>query len=270
MSSVAKYAIQGFLYQFNKSLLEILSADDETDVTFEGIVEDIDLTSVDGGIEAVQCKYHESRENFSPSLIHKPLLQMMKHFVSSGHCNVRYKIYIHVPGDRPSPRSVSLCEIDSALNSTRFKKLNKAIDSAEFDRQAFQCVCALEFGPSLDELRAEVMGAFKLTSLPEDSIESLYYPNSIDLIATSSTRDSVSCRTFKKPRFLKILADIRKTAISRWTLALKTRDKILRTRKSQLKANLSKNSRKRCLIIAEDTLAEFDKRIVLFIQDFCN
>ena len=193
---------------------------------------------------------------------------MIKHFVSSGMSNVRYKIFIHVGGDSPSPRNVNLCEISSARNSRRFKNLNETIDAVAFDEHAFQRACVLEFGPPLDELRATVVEAFKSTSLSEDSIDTLFYPNAINLIAESSTQEKVSFRTFTKPRFLEILADIRKTAISRWTLALKTRQTILRTRQAQLRTNLSKNSRKRCLIIAQNTVAEFENGIVLFIQDF--
>ncbi|MDE2950515.1 MAG: hypothetical protein OXT68_07085 [Chloroflexota bacterium] len=268
MPSGAKFAIQGFLYQFNKTLLEILTKDNATAVTIEGIVEDIDLTFEDGSVEAIQCKYHESREAYSPSLIHKPLLQMIDHYVSCGSPKIRYKLFIHVPQSQPAPRNVTNCEIDSARSSKRFKKLNEKIDAVDFDGQSFQKVCALEFGPSLDELKKEVVEAFKSTSLPTDSIETLFYPNAINAIVDRSIKQNVSSRTVSKPEFLEALESIRKTAISRWTLALKTRESILRTRREQLKTNLSKNSRNRCLLVPQSTIAEFDKEIVLFVQDF--
>ena len=83
MSSVATYAIQGFLYQFHKTLLEILRADDESEITVEGTIEDIDIFRADGSIEALQCKYHESKEKYVQSIIFRPLLQMMEHFASN-------------------------------------------------------------------------------------------------------------------------------------------------------------------------------------------
>ena len=43
MSRTADYTIQGFLYQFNKTLLEILKAPEDNSVTVEGVIEDIDI-----------------------------------------------------------------------------------------------------------------------------------------------------------------------------------------------------------------------------------
>lgn len=39
----ANSTIKGYLYQFNKSIFEILSADDEASITLEGVIEDIDI-----------------------------------------------------------------------------------------------------------------------------------------------------------------------------------------------------------------------------------
>ncbi len=268
MPSGAKFAIQGFLYQFNKTLLEILNSDDATSVTIEGIVEDIDLKFEDGSVEAIQCKYHESRESYSPSLVYKPLLQMIEHFVSSELSNVKYKLFVHVSGDRSETRNIHECEIRSALTSAKSRRLKKNTDLTDFDEQAFAGVCVLEFGPSLDELRIDILEAFKSTSLPSDSVDTLFYPNAINLIANRSILQNDSCRTLTKAELLRVLEKIRKTAISRWTLALKTRQAVLRARRPQLKTNLSKNSRNRCLVLSQDLLAEFENEIVLFIQDF--
>ena len=210
MSTGAKFAIQGFLYQFNKTLLEILNSDDTTVTTMEGIIEDIDQTFDDGSVEAIQCKYHESREAYSPSLIYKPLLQMIEHYVTSGLANVRYQLFVHVSGESPVSRNIDKCAIRRALSSAQSKRISEKMDLACFDEVAFAQVCFLEFGPSLDALRKEVVEAFKCTSLPEDSIATLYYPNAINLIAKRSTHADASSRKITKPRFLEILADIRK------------------------------------------------------------
>ena len=58
--------IKGFLYQFNKTILEIANADDEDIITVEGVVEDVDILSASGELEAIQYKYHESKEKFTP------------------------------------------------------------------------------------------------------------------------------------------------------------------------------------------------------------
>ena len=56
MGRVADSTIKGFMYQFNRTLNEILSSSNEV-ITVEGIVENIDKISGEH-ITAIQCKYH--------------------------------------------------------------------------------------------------------------------------------------------------------------------------------------------------------------------
>ncbi|MOA38462.1 hypothetical protein D3C78_1601500 [compost metagenome] len=59
MGRSADYTIQGFLYQFNQTLAELLKAADDAEITIEGIVEDIEVATF-SGTKAIQCKYHET------------------------------------------------------------------------------------------------------------------------------------------------------------------------------------------------------------------
>ena len=43
MSRTVDYTIKGFLYQFNKTLLEILNSPQDGIIKVEGIVEDVDI-----------------------------------------------------------------------------------------------------------------------------------------------------------------------------------------------------------------------------------
>src|SRR5471032_1729235 len=61
MSRSADYTIQGFLYQFNQTLSELLKATDDAVITIEGIVEDIEVATF-AGTKAIQCKYHETQK----------------------------------------------------------------------------------------------------------------------------------------------------------------------------------------------------------------
>jgi hypothetical protein len=60
----ADSTIKGFLYQFNKTLLEITQTEDDETITVEGLVEDIDIYHTDGTLKAIQCKYHESKDKY--------------------------------------------------------------------------------------------------------------------------------------------------------------------------------------------------------------
>ena len=71
MSRTADYTVQGFLYQFNKTLVAVLASGDDEVVTVEGIVEDIEVTST-GSRTAIQCKYHEASSGFTKGTVYKP------------------------------------------------------------------------------------------------------------------------------------------------------------------------------------------------------
>ena len=67
MDRTADYTIKGFLYQINKTLVEILSADDDTTVNIEGVVEDIEVVG-STVMTGIQCKYHEAAVAFTHML----------------------------------------------------------------------------------------------------------------------------------------------------------------------------------------------------------
>ena len=71
----ANSTIRGYLYQFNKSIFEILSADDDASITLEGIIEDIDIDSANSST-TVQCKYHEDKK-YQISSVAEPILEML-------------------------------------------------------------------------------------------------------------------------------------------------------------------------------------------------
>ena len=93
MDRTATATILGFNYQFNKSILEILKADDDKiQVMLEGTKEDLDIFLPDKTI-AVQCKYYESTENLTPSVLAKPIFDMLLSYTEDKTLN--YKLYIH-------------------------------------------------------------------------------------------------------------------------------------------------------------------------------
>jgi len=99
-------------------------------------------------------------------------------------------------------------------------------------------------------------------------VETLVYPNAIQEIANLSIKHAAAERLITKARFLERLRTIKTTAVSKWTLALKSRVKILETRRKQLKTNLNKNARLRYFLIFKDSIQDFSPNIVLFISDY--
>lgn len=268
MARTADYTIQGFLYQFNKTALEILKAQDDEAITVEGIVEDIEVTSP-ASLTAIQCKYHEASTTFTPSTVYKPLLQMLKHFCEHTTVKIRYVLFTHVPNvGTPSP-AVDKSTLQAALES-RDRELQKYIKAvpSDIDFDNFLSRFTMEFGPSYDNIAKEVATELEASGIPGDDIETLAYPNTIHLIAMLSVRHNAAARQTTKKQFLLQLETIRTTAISRWTMALKTRKKLLATRRTQLKAHLDKNTRLRYFLVDPSSIKDYETEIVLFISDF--
>jgi len=264
MTRSADYAIQGFLYQFNKTVLEILRSQDDETIKVEGIVEDIEIASPEL-LTAIQCKYHESAESFNASSIYKPLLQMLLHFSENESANIKYVLFAHFKTEGNVDKSTFKAALNSSDKSLR--KLIEKIDTS-IDLKSFQDRFKMEFGPSYEGMIEQVVEEFVINNVPEDDVETLVYPNALNMIGALSIEHDVSKRSLTKKQFLVDLLAIRKTAISRWTLAHRTREKILRERRKQLKTHLDKNARLRYFVIDPIGIEDYDSEIVLFVTDY--
>lgn len=265
MGRSADYTIQGFLYQFNQTLSELLKAADDDIITIEGIVEDIEVASF-SGTKAIQCKYHETQNNYTPSILYNPLLQMMKHFKSNPDAKIHYYLFAHFPN---GPKiSISAVEINDALKSKNKDLKDLTAEVAGVDIDGFLKKFTVSATPKYDDLMCENVHQLEAHGFNKVEVDTLFYPNAIQLIADLSIKHDEKLRKITKKFFLESLRRIRSTAVSQWTLALKTRQKVLETRRRQLKENLSANVRLRHLIIFPAFLEQFDDQIVLFIKSF--
>lgn len=268
MSRSADYTIGGFLYQFNKSVLEILSSKDDDIINIEGIVEDIEVVSP-GLIKAIQCKYHEAAEKYNQSTLYKPILQMINHYAKNAQAEILYVLFAHFPNIDSPPPLVGKDTFCAAIAS-KDDTLQKIITSipTDIDIDGFEAKFKMEFGPSFDQLALNVCSELHKCGILKDEIETLAYPNAIHHIAMISMRHDPEERKITKKQLLSTLMTIRRTAISRWTLALATRKKLLDARRKQLKLNLDKNSRLRYFIFEPTSIEDFEQEIVLFISDY--
>jgi hypothetical protein len=267
MKREADYTIKGFIYQFNLTLLKILESNDDTEITVEGIIEDIDLKDGDQ-IEAVQCKYHETQETYTLSLFYKPILQMMAHYCKNNNPLIQYTLYAHLPNQKDE---VKLTKNDlDTIASTKDLKLGKYVSQIDgsFDANNFLNHFKIEFGESFDELVQSTKNKLSSNNFDPTEIDTLIYPNAINEIANYSIKHDATQRIVTKSGLLKLLKEIRKTAITKWTLSLKDYKKIIDARRKQLKPNLDKNSRLRYFLISDCDIEDFDQSIVTFISDY--
>jgi hypothetical protein len=126
----------------------------------------------------------------------------------------------------------------------------------------------MQFGLAWTGMVESVHAALVAAGIPQDDVETLAYPNAIQAIANLAIQHDPALRRITKAALLSDLAKIKTTAISRWTLALRTRKQILEARRKQLKTHLDKNARLRYFIVNCATLSDFDACIVSFICDF--
>ncbi|VVM45449.1 hypothetical protein PS684_00230 [Pseudomonas fluorescens] len=265
MGRSADYTIQGFLYQFNQTLSELLKAAEEAEITIEGIVEDIEVATF-AGMKAIQCKYHEAQERYTPSILYNPLLQMMKHFKSNPSAKIKYHLFAHFPNDPVI--LISAIELAGALGSKN-KDLQALIaDVVGVDVDGFLKVFSITVTPKYDDLVEENAKLLEALGFNKGEVETLFYPNAIQMVAELSIKHDENLRKITKKEFLATLRRIRSTAISQWTLALKTRKKVLETRRKQLSENLGANVRLRFIVIFPAFLERFDDQIVLFIKSY--
>ena len=265
MGRSADYTIQGFLYQFNQTLSELLKAADDAEVTIEGIVEDIEVATF-SGTKAIQCKYHETQDKYTPSILYHPLLQMMKHFKTNPSAKIHYHLFAHFPNNPAI--TISAAEINEALKSKNKDLKDLITGVAGVDIDGFLKSFSITVTPKYDDLMNENVKHLEALGFNKGEVETLFYPNAIQIIADLSIKHDAKLRKVTKKNFLESLRRIRSTAVSQWTLALKTRQKILETRRKQLKENLSANVRLRHLAIFPAFLEQFDAQIVLFIKSF--
>ncbi|MBC5831558.1 hypothetical protein [Vibrio metschnikovii] len=266
---VADSTIKGFLYQFNKTILEIANADDEDVITVEGVVEDVDVLSASGELEAIQCKYHESKEKFTPSLIFKPLLQMAEAYDKNPTAKIKYTIFIYVLNETHGERSIDLSTLDSALATTDKSLLKIASRiSGKFDKDEFLKNTRIVFGPSLDEIEDSAKDALELLGIQGSDVGTLLYPNSIAIIAKLSSTKNEAERLITKAKLYSYLSNATHTAISKWTLALKNRSEILKRIKQQLSSSFSQNSRDRYFYINKDDIDDYEEKVVVFFGNY--
>lgn len=270
MSRTADYTIQGFLYQFHKTLLEILKEPLEASVSIEGIIEDVEVMH-SGITKAIQCKYHESVEQYTLSQVYKPILQMMEHFYDSGnkYKGIKYILYAYFPNQVGKEVKLTDEHLQTILSTTNDKFLKKAQKlKGKVNIEVFLENFEFESGESMENMKKSIFKSFSDLDFGSEYIDSLLYPNAINIIAETSTFHNKEERIVKIGDFLKELQQIKNTALSKWTIALKNYKTLLNSRRKQLKVNLDQNSRLRYFIIKEDFIEDFDDNIVTLIKEY--
>lgn len=270
MSRTAEHSIKGFIYQFLVTLSKLLD-DGTTELTVEGVIEDVDVVT-STGVEAYQCKYHETRDKFTLSAIYKPVLQMLVHFKTNRSANIKYRLHAHFPNEKVgSTKTLTKDEVKEVMDTTaKGLQTLKSQLSGFTDIDDFLKVFEIQFGHSYDDLESSIVVALSKEGLTTEDVKEIFYPNAVHRIAEVSIETDVNKRKLKKKDFLAELTSKKKTAISRWTKELQSYTSILKKRREQLRDNLNKNLRNRCVVLDEAYIEDFSSKVAGLIEDFVN
>jgi len=269
MARTADYTIQGFIYQFLVTLNNILGSSDDAEILVEGIIEDIEVTTP-SGTEVIQCKYHETKANYTLSSIYKPVLQMMCHFKRNSSSDIKYRLHAHFPNEPiNTTKKLTIEELKEILN-TKTAGLQKYLTELVgfTDYTGFLSKLELHFGASYSDTESSAILALCKEGLTTEDVKEIFYPNAIHKIAELSIKHDVTYRKVKKNDFLNDLKGKKKSAISRWTKELQSFELILKKRRKQLRENLNKNLRTRFIVLDGEYIINFESEVTLFIKDF--
>ncbi len=309
MTREADYTIKGFLYQFNITLEQILLSAEGSEVTVEGIIEDIDVTTPTD-TKAIQCKYHETKSDFKLSDISKPILQMLVHYSQNQDQQIQYILYAHFANEQTGEKQLLKSEIESILETKNQKfissyisilqptddteinaileKSKKTKDDLKKVKTYYQKNKDLDLIIGIDAFLKPERFKFiigdslscvidnttdlltKKSDLSKEDVQDLFYPNAIQIIANKSINHDPEKRTIEKAHLINELENSKKVAISRWTKELKSYNKLLKNRRNNLKSNLQQNHRLRYFLFDAEGIENFDKEIVNFIADYLN
>lgn len=268
-SRVADSTIKGFVYQFNKTILEILDSPAAT-IHVEGIVEDVDVYDADNSITAIQCKYHESVKSYTLSLIYKPIILMIKTFLERPNDEISFVLFIHIPSEEERDDKLSIEQLEQILK-TEDQSLIKIISELNLnslDKDKFLEYLVVRFGRSIedleDEIKYKISGLEKFKSYDADG---LIYPNLIAEIQRISTIKEHDARKVTQQEIFKFLIKQSKAVINKWTLMTKSRKLLLKQLRNDFRVEMNSNSPSRCFIFQGLNVDEIDN-IINFINTY--
>lgn len=301
----ANSTIKGYSYQFNKSILEILKAEDTDEIVLEGVIEDIDIQSP-SSTTTIQCKYHEE-EKFQISNVAAPLLEMLCHYCESVYLGktVSYILYAYYA---ENVDSVDMAEFVKFLGSTANKdillkyfhriysisdsailalanktkrsnsekdrlidyyKTNRASLSLRVNIQDFWRSFTYVKAEQYDELYAKVISELEGIT-DHDTAVALYYPNAFSQVANLSTKVNSADRTITKREFVDFLQNQKSVLLTRWTIGALDREQILKNKKTYLSANFASNPDVRAFVFSDAFLDATGNNIIAFIHEYLN
>ena len=301
----ADSAIRGYLYQFNKSIVEILRLSDGDSITLEGVIEDIDITS-STSTTTIQCKYHEDKK-YQISSVAVPIIEMLCSYCESSYIGktIKYILYAYFSENTDS---VEMSDFVNFLNSTQDKDIltkyfhriysvrdrsiltiaNKAKKSANEKKELVAYykknrmslslrVSINDFWTCFTYVRAEKYDVLKESVIYEiskvtdpDTASAIYYPNAYSYVASLSSKPDIRDRTISRNDLINFLTVQKSIVLNKWTLEAIDRKKLLKSKRDSLVSLFAANPDVRAFVFSDDFLSKNSGTIIPFIREYIN
>lgn len=303
MDRTATATIEGFNYQYNKSILEILNAKKGTKVMLEGLIEDIDVVDDGEIITAIQCKYYESQKKITPSSIAKAVFDMLVTHIEKP--NVNFKLYMHIDGELEEkevsfdveflneilktsdknnikkyfpniykfPEEISVLFNKRKLEVKDVEKIKGYIKENEdtillFNKQDFINKFTLISALKNSDLKNEIIDIIVDAGNDLTEVENIIYPNFFQKVAEISSYDNPEKRNIIAQEFRQEIYNTKDLVYTRWLAKLYDKEKYKKTLKKRLSNRLKNNSGFRVIIIDASNYDEI--KMAVFIKEYIN
>lgn len=301
----ADSTIKGYLYQFNKSILELMRLSESDSLVLEGVIEDIDILSTTSAT-TIQCKYHEDRK-FTLSSVAVPIIEMLCNYCESSYMGkeIRYVLYAFYA---ENVNDIKLSEFTNFLNTTQDKDIiikffhriftipdknildiankgkktssdkealllyyrtNRSNLSLRVDLESFWSCFQYIRAEKYTNLKESVLEALSEITDP-DTAATLYYPNAFSYVATLSAKKSPSDRTISKKDLIDFLAQQKIILLNRWTLEAMGREALLKAKRGSLSSCFASNPDVRAFAFSDEFLEKNIDTIIPFIREYLN
>ena len=237
----ASDTLLGYLYQLDKTIVELLKLPTLlSTMQIEGI-EDIDLINP-SNIDVIQCKYYHAQK-YSPSKFQDALLPMLVDYKNNKAKRKSFKLYAHFGEFNGMPVTLDAATIKTILTLTPRKGPNKGIpqllyqqagvSDAEIDE--FSKLLVIEEAADFDDQHDNLVTALQSQfSCDAADAESFYYSAALKFVFSVATLKTIAERTVTKQKFVKDI-DKKEITFSRWLRSFLGREKYIALMQKQLK-----------------------------------
>lgn len=233
--------LKGYFYQFDFSILQLLSLASMTDkVTIEGI-EDVDITTIDNKL-AIQCKYYEGTE-YNHSEISEAIKFLLMDFAerkNNGSKKIKYMLYgYYSKGKEKLPDVIDVSFLKSKFLTHKRKEKNtdkfvivkeyELLELTDKDLEEFLELVKIDINAKrleqqLEDIYEKIRTIFECTAF---EAEHYYYNSALKIIKNISIHKEISEREISKRDFLSEI-DNREILFNQWFYLYRTQKEIFR------------------------------------------